>query len=216
MGLSTVEEVDAFMLTHSYVSGYAFSPADVEVFGKISLPDAGKFPQAYRWYIHIAALTGVKCLALVAGSSGGAAPAPAPKAAKAAPKAAPAPAPKAAEPAAEDDDDDFWGDDEEQTEEEKAAAAKKLEEAKAKAMAKLAKKEDLEELFKKIKSTFVREGLKWSEVCKLEDVAFGVKKIICTAVINQTMSMDAIIEEITEEAFADEVQSMTMTSMSLL
>ncbi|KAH8058783.1 hypothetical protein JL720_13972 [Aureococcus anophagefferens] len=127
-------------------------------------------------------------------------------------KAAPAPAPKAAEPAAEDDDDDFWGDDEEQTEEEKAAAAKKLEEAKAKAMAKLAKKEvaqrslcaleikpweaeqDLEELFKKIKSTFVREGLKWSE----------------------TMSMDAIIEEITEEAFADEVQSMTMTSMSLL
>ncbi|KAK7254379.1 translation elongation factor [Aureococcus anophagefferens] len=122
MGLSTVEEVDAFMLTHSYVSGYAFSPADVEVFGKISLPDAGKFPQAYRWYIHIAALTGVKCLAL--------------------------------------------------TEEEKAAAAKKLEEAKAKAMAKLAKKE--------------------------------------------TMSMDAIIEEITEEAFADEVQSMTMTSMSLL
>ena len=133
-----------------------------------------------------------------------------------------------------DDDDDFWGDDDDQTEEEKAAAAKKLEEAKAKAMAKLAKKEvaqrslcaleikpweaeqDLEELFKKIKSTFVREGLKWSEVCKLEDVAFGVKKIICTAVINQTMSMDAIIEEITEEAFADEVQSMTMTSMSLL
>ncbi|KAK7236527.1 translation elongation factor [Aureococcus anophagefferens] len=160
-----------------------------------------------------------------------AAPAPAPAPA---PKAAPAPAPKAAEPAAEDDDDDFWGDDEEQTEEEKAAAAKKLEEAKAKAMAKLAKKEvaqrslcaleikpweaeqDLEELFKKIKSTFVREGLKWSEVCKLEGVAFGVKKIICTAVINQTMSMDAIIEEITEEAFADEVQSMTMTSMSLL
>ena len=51
---------------------------------------------------------------------------------------------------------------------------------------------------------------------QLEDVAFGVKKIICSAVINQTMSMDAIIEEITEEAFADEVQSMTMTSMSLL
>ena len=154
--------------------------------------------------------------------------------------AAPAAAPKKAAPAKpapaaeEDDDDDFWGDDEEQTEEEKAQAAKELEEAKAKAMAKLAKKEvaqrslcaleikpweaeqDLEELFKKIKSTFVREGLKWSEVCKLEDVAFGVKKIICTAVINQTMSMDAIIEEITEEAFADEVQSMTMTSMSLL
>ena len=239
MGLATVEEVNTYMLTNSYVAGYAFSPADVEVFGKISLPDAGKYPHAYRWYIHIAALTGVKCLALVASASGGAAPAPAAKAAPApktapAAKAAPAPAPKAAEPAAEDDDDDFWGDDEEQTEEEKAEAAKKLEEAKAKAMAKLAKKEaaqrslcaleikpweaeqDLMALFQKIKDTFVRDGLKWSEKCTLVDVAYGVKKIVCTAVINQNLSMDAIIEEITEEEFTDEVQSMVMTSMSLL
>ena len=37
-----------------------------------------------------------------------------------------------------------------------------------------------------------------------------------TAVVNQTLSMDAIIEEITEELFTDEVQSMSMTSMSLL
>ena len=41
-------------------------------------------------------------------------------------------------------------------------------------------------------------------------------QIICTAVVNQTLSMDAIIEEITEDLFADEVQSMSMTSMSLL
>jgi len=34
--------------------------------------------------------------------------------------------------------------------------------------------------------------------------------------VNQTLSMDAIIEEITEELFTDEVQSMSMTSMSLL
>ena len=37
-----------------------------------------------------------------------------------------------------------------------------------------------------------------------------------TAVVNQTLSMDAIIEEITEDLFVDEVQSMSMTSMSLL
>ena len=55
-----------------------------------------------------------------------------------------------------------------------------------------------------------------SEGLKLVDVAFGVQKIICTAVVNQTLSMDAIIEEITEDLFADEVQSMSMTSMSLL
>ena len=154
--------------------------------------------------------------------------------------AAPAAAPKKAAPAKpapaaeEEDDDDFWGEDEEQTEEEKAQAAKELEEAKAKAMAKLAKKEanqrslcnleikpweadqDLKALYAKIKKTVVKDGLKWSGGLKLVDVAFGVQKIICTAVVNQTLSMDAIIEEITEDLFADEVQSMSMTSMSLL
>ena len=106
-----------------------------------------------------------------------AAPAAAPK--KAAP-AKPAPAPAAEE----EDDDDFWGEDEEQTEEEKAAAAKELEEAKAKAMAKLAKKEanqrslcnleikpweadqDLKALYAKIKKTVVKDGLKWSKAVR--------------------------------------------------
>ena len=147
---------------------------------------------------------------------------------KAKAKAAPAkPAP------ADEDEDDFWGE-EEETPESIAAAAAELEAAKAKAQARLAKKEanqrslcnleikpweadqDLNALYKKIKATVVKDGLKWSEGVKLVDVAFGVQKIICTAVVNQTLSMDAIIEEITEESFADEVQSMTMTSMSLL
>ena len=108
--------------------------------------------------------------------------------------------------AEEEDDDDFWGDDEEQTEEEKAQAAKELEEAKAKAMAKLAKKEanqrslcNLEikpweadqdpKRYAKIKKTVVKDGLKWSEGLKLVDVAFGVQKIIRTAVVNRTLSM---------------------------
>ena len=78
--------------------------------------------------------------------------------------------------AGDDEDDDFWGDDEEQTPEEAAAAAKELEEAKAKAMAKLAKKEanqrslcnleikpweadqDLKALYSKIKATVVKDG----------------------------------------------------------
>ena len=41
-------------------------------------------------------------------------------------------------------------------------------------------------------------------------------EIVMTAVINQNLSMDEIIEEITEDLFADEIQSMEMTSMSLL
>jgi translation elongation factor EF-1beta len=62
----------------------------------------------------------------------------------------------------------------------------------------------------------VRDGLKWSENCALVDVAFGIKKIICTAVIPLALSMDEIIEEMTEETFTSEIQSMQMTSMSLL
>ena len=222
MGLSTAAEVNDYMKTRSYVEGYAFSAKDVEVFAAIGLPDQKQHPHAYRWYVHAAALSGSKCLALVGG--GKAAPAPAKAAA---PKKAAAPA------AAEEDEDDFWGEDEE-TPESIAAAAKELEAAKAKAQARLAKKEanqrslcnleikpweadqDLNALYKTIKATVVKDGLKWSEGVKLVDVAFGVQKIICTAVVNQTLSMDAIIEEITEESFADEVQSMTMTSMSLL
>ena len=60
------------------------------------------------------------------------------------------------------------------------------------------------------------EGLKWSENCKLVEVAFGVKKMLLTAVLPMNLSMDAIIEDMTEEIFPDEIQSMNMTSMSLL
>jgi translation elongation factor EF-1beta len=116
----------------------------------------------------------------------------------------------------------------------KAENEKKLEEAKAAALARLAKKEanqrslcnleikpweaeqDLLALFAKIKAQVVRDGLKWSENCNLVDVAFGVKKIVCTAIIPVAVSMDEIIDEMTEETFVDEIQSMNMTSMSLL
>ena len=69
MGLSTAAEVNDYMKTRSYVEGYAFSAKDVEVFGKIGLPDQKQHPHAYRWYVHTAALSGSKCLALVAGGA---------------------------------------------------------------------------------------------------------------------------------------------------
>ena len=71
-------------------------------------------------------------------------------------------------------------------------------------------------LFKKITTEVKMEGLKWGENCSLVPVAYGIKKIVVTAVISQTISMDEIIEIITEDQFADEVQSMVMTNMSLL
>ena len=71
-------------------------------------------------------------------------------------------------------------------------------------------------LFKKITTEVKMEGLKWGENCSLVPVEYGIKKIVMTAVISQTISMDEIIEIITEDQFADEVQSMVMTNMSLL
>jgi translation elongation factor EF-1beta len=116
----------------------------------------------------------------------------------------------------------------------KAKRDAETEKKKEEAMARLAKKEanqrslcnleikpweasqDLKALYAKIKETVVMDGLKWSENCALVDVAFGVQKIVCTAVIPLSLSMDAIIDDMTEETFADEIQSMNMTSMSLL
>eukprot|EP00616_Rhizochromulina_sp_CCMP1243_P005914 CAMPEP_0118966216 /NCGR_PEP_ID=MMETSP1173-20130426/3705_1 /TAXON_ID=1034831 /ORGANISM="Rhizochromulina marina cf, Strain CCMP1243" /LENGTH=887 /DNA_ID=CAMNT_0006914961 /DNA_START=30 /DNA_END=2693 /DNA_ORIENTATION=+ len=165
---------------------------------------------------------------------------------KPAPPAAPAAAPVETKAAEEDDEMDLFGDEEEEEEAAPVSdRAKKAAELKAKrdaemeakkkaALDRLAKKEakqrslcnleikpweaeqDLMELFNKIKTTVVKEGLKWSENCALKEVAFGIKKMILTAVINQSMSMDAIIEEMLEEVFPDEIQSMEMTSMSLL
>ena len=125
---------------------------------------------------------------------------------------------------------------------EKAAALKKqkdaeTEAAKQKALERLAKKEanqrtlcnleitpweadqDLIALHTKIKETVVRDGLKWSEGCKLVEVGYGIKKMVLTAVLKMNLSMDAIIEEMADEdegTFRDEIQSFTMTSMSLL
>ena len=160
---------------------------------------------------------------------------PAPKSKKAAPKKA-----------ADDDDDDmdlFDDDDEEdaapssRAEQAKALKAKKekeVAEKKQAALDRLAKKEakqrslcnleikpweaeqDLNKLFADIKAKVNPEGLKWSENCKLVEVAFGVKKMLLTAVLPMNLSMDAIIEDMTEDIFPDEIQSMNMTSMSLL
>ena len=52
--------------------------------------------------------------------------------------------------------------------------------------------QDLMELFAKIKSTVVKDGLQWGENCSLKPVAYGIKKICMTAVISQSVSMDEV------------------------
>ncbi|CAN0266019.1 unnamed protein product, partial [Hapterophycus canaliculatus] len=98
----------------------------------------------------------------------------------------------------EDDDDDLFGDDEEEEVAKPAekSRAEKMAEAKA---AKDAKKKidrsqivfevkpwdtetDLKELFGKIRETVI-PGLVWGEAHKLVPVAFGVKKLVLSCVV---------------------------------
>ena len=177
------------MGSKSYIEGYSFSPADTAEFAKFQgqVPDPTKLPHAYRWYIHIAALSGAARGLSYAG--------PPVTAAAPAPAAAPAAAKKA-----DDDDFDVFGDDDEDAKEEapKESRAEMLarlkKEAEERTIAKEAKQrtivaieikpwdveQDLMLLFKKITETITQDGMKWAENCNLADVAFGIKKIQTT------------------------------------
>ena len=150
----------------------------------------------------------------------------------------------APKPAAKSADDDIfnYGEGEEGDAEEQAAAkarrermalAKKLkEEADAKAgKTKKAEKgvekslvvldikpweadTDLEAVWKMITAQ-TQEGLTWGETFKLEPVAFGIKKLVMTAtIVDSLVLMDDITDKI--EALEDHVQSVQVASMNKL
>jgi elongation factor 1-beta len=206
----------------SYVEGWNFSPIDVEWFHKFSaIPDAGKYPHLYRWYIHVAALQGVRGLNMSPPVAAAAAPAPA---------AAAAPAKKGGD----DDDDDFdvFGDDDEEDDAPKESRADMIArlkgEAEARAVAKEKKQrtlvsieikpwdveQDLMALWKKITETVNQDGLQWGQSCNLADVAFGIKKIQTTFVMGVNNSADEVEEKVL--AMEDEVQSFEVISMTVL
>jgi elongation factor 1-beta len=182
---------NGFMGSKSYVEGYSMSAADTNEFAKFqgNVPDPVKLPHAYRWYVHIAALTGGARGLSYAGPP------------VAAVSAEPSPAPAAPAPKTTDDDDfDVFGDDDEEAKEDepKESRAEMLarlkKEAEDRTIAKEAKQrtivaveikpwdveQDLMALFKKITETITQDGMKWAENCNLADVAFGIKKIQTT------------------------------------
>ncbi|CAN0384274.1 unnamed protein product, partial [Laminaria digitata] len=165
--------------------------ADADVFSSCSgAPDKAKAPHAYRWFVHIAAIKGVRSL-----NSAPAAPAAAPASTSRVTAAA---APAAAADDDDDDDDDLFGDDEEEEAAKPAekSRAEKMAEAKS---AKDANKKvdrsqivfevkpweagaDLKGLFEKIREEKI-DGLVWGEAYKLVPVAFGVKKLVLSCVV---------------------------------
>ena len=73
---------------------------------------------------------------------------------------------------------------------------------------------DLEMVWKKI-IEYKQDGLVWGETFKLEPVAFGIKKLVMTCVVNDDLVlMDDITDSI--EALEDYVQSVSVASMNKL
>lgn len=141
--------------------------------------------------------------------------------------------------AAADDDMNLFDDEDGETEEERAAtkarkarmeAARKLKEEKDAAEGKKKKvKEvekslvvlevkpweadtDLEMVWKQI-IEYQQEGLTWGQTFKLEPVAFGIKKLVLTAtIVDSLVLLDDITERI--EALEEYVQSVEIASMN--
>eukprot|EP00903_Cladosiphon_okamuranus_P010838 g10239.t1 len=128
----------------------------------------------------------------------------------------------------DDDMDDLFGDDDtappakEESRADKMAAAKAAKDAKKKIdrsqivfeVKPWDTETDLKELFAKITASEV-PGLVWGEAHKLVPVAFGVKKLVLSCVVED----DKVgVEDITDviEGFEDYVQSVDMTTMNRL
>ena len=74
------------------------------------------------------------------------------------------------------------------------------------------KDQDLGALAKKIISTIKKDGLKWNTGYKLEEVAFGIKKLVITFFYEEDkISVEQLIDEL--ESWEDEIQSVDIVSV---
>eukprot|EP00270_Netrium_digitus_P014924 TRINITY_DN5154_c0_g3_i1.p1 TRINITY_DN5154_c0_g3~~TRINITY_DN5154_c0_g3_i1.p1 ORF type:complete len:264 (+),score=105.13 TRINITY_DN5154_c0_g3_i1:50-793(+) len=225
-----LEELNSFLLTRSYISGYSASRDDLAVYSALaSAPSAAEYVNAARWYKHITALLGSNFpgdgVGVVIGSTAAApssAPASAPAVAAAEPVKAPEPSaaapPEKAEAVEEDDDDlDLFGEeteDEKKAKEERAAAAaksgKKKESGKSSVLLDIKPWDDetdmkkLEEMVRNVQM----EGLHWG-ASKLVPVGYGIKKLqVMMTIVDDLVGVDELIEDkLTQGECAEYVQS---------
>jgi elongation factor 1-beta len=210
--------------TDSSPPSYSTSQADVAVFKALkSAPDATKYPNAARWYKHIA--TYESEFATLPGDASKPYTVYGPEAVAVAVNPAKAPT------TTEEDDDDvdlFGSDDEEEDAEaarirdERLAEYRKKKEAKPKAAAKSVVTMDVkpwdDETDMKALEEAVRgiekDGLLWG-ASKLVPVGFGIKKLQITLVVeDEKVSLDELQEEIAD--FEDYVQSSDIVSRHAL
>lgn len=213
-------KVNNFLLDKSYVAGWNISSEDVALFKAISAAPSADLVNALRWWNHIKSyqseFASIGCVAA------------APAAAKA----------EASESEEEDDDDDdmdfFDSDDEDVDAAAEALKAKRIAEYNARKAEKAEKKgvvaaksmitidvkpfddeTSLEVLAKKIFAEISMPGLVWAKDWKLVPLAFGIKKLVVTAIIeDDKVSTEDLTDKI--EEYEDEVQSTDIAAFNKL
>ncbi|KAK4162340.1 hypothetical protein QBC43DRAFT_321767 [Cladorrhinum sp. PSN259] len=215
-----------WLLTRSYVTGYSATQADAAVFKALSgAPDAGKYPNAARWYKHIASYEDE--FPTLSGDASAPYTVYGPDVAEVTLNPAKAPA---AEEAAEDDDDvDLFGSDDEEEDaeaarvrEERLAEYRKKKEAKPKTTAKSIvtldvkpwdDETDMVALEAAVRG-IEKDGLVWG-ASTLVPVGFGIKKLQINLVVeDDKISLDELQEQIAE--FEEWVQSSDIAAMQKL
>ncbi|KAI1088563.1 putative elongation factor 1-beta [Rostrohypoxylon terebratum] len=217
-----VAVLNGWLTTRSYITGYAPSQADVVVFKALkSAPESAKYPNATRWYKHIASFEDEFATLPGDASKPYTVYGPDETAATLNPAKAPA--------AEEDDDVDLFGSDDEEEDaeavrvrEERLAAYKAKKEAKPKVAAKSVvildvkpwdDETDMVALEAAVRG-IEKDGLVWG-TSKLVPVGFGIKKLQINLVIeDEKISLSDLEEEI--QGFEDYVQSTDIATMQKL
>ncbi|KAK0611055.1 translation elongation factor 1 beta [Immersiella caudata] len=212
-----------WLLTRSYITGFTASQADVAVFKALkSSPDAAKYPNAARWYKHIASYEDE--FPTLAGDASQPYTVYGPEVAEV--TINPAKAPAAEE---EDEDVDLFGSDDEEEDaeaarirEERLAEYRKKKEGKVKPAAKSIvtldvkpwdDETDMVALEAAVRG-IEKDGLVWG-ASKLVAVGFGIKKLQINLVVeDDKVSLDELQDQIQE--FEDYVQSSDVVAMQKL
>ncbi|KAK7204127.1 elongation factor 1-beta [Myxozyma melibiosi] len=218
---SGLAKLNSFLVSESYISGFAPSQADVIVFKAVgAAPDKATYPAAARWYKNIASYES-EFSSLPGDASA--------DVASLGPEDVAEAAPAAAEEEDDDDVDLFGSDDEEEDAEAEKVKAERLAEYQAKKAAKGPKPAaksivtldvkpwddttDINEMLENLKG-IEKDGLVWG-AHQFIPVGYGIKKIQINLVVeDEKVSLDDLQAEIEEDE--DHVQSTDIIAMQKL
>merc|ERR1739848_453371 len=186
-------KLNDFLLDKSYISGWECSAEDVAVFKALSSAPGASLVNALRWWNHI---NSYKADFAKFGSCAAAA---------------------ADDDEEEDDDDDmdFFGsdDDDEVDAAAEALKQKRVDEYNARKAKKAAEKGVV--AAKSMIKTIEMDGLVWGQQTQKKPLAFGIFKLVVTAVVeDEKVSTDDLTEQI--EGFEDHVQSVDIAAFNKL